>query len=59
LRRDGEPAAKLAGLMVNLQSALDSAWTAHGKLEDLRLAINMLRDREILDARRWRELKIP
>ena len=50
-----KPAAQFAGFMVSLQSALDSAWTAHGKLEDLRLAIKGLRDLETLDARKWEQ----
>ncbi len=47
------PAAQFMGLMLSLKSAIDGAWTAHGKLENLRLAIKELRDREIEEARKW------
>ncbi len=47
------PAAQFMGLMLSLKSAIDGAWTGHGKLESLRLAIKELRDREIEEARKW------
>jgi len=47
------PAAQFMGLMLSLKSAIDGAWTAHGKLENLRLAIKELRDRETGEARKW------
>jgi hypothetical protein len=47
------PAAQFMGLMLSLKSAIDGAWTAHGKLENLRLAIKELRDREIEGSRKW------
>lgn len=53
MREFVEPAAKFAGLMMSLESALKSAWTDHGRLENLRLAIKILRDREIVDSRQW------
>jgi hypothetical protein len=47
------PAAKLAGVLVSLGSAIDGAWTAHGKLENLRIAVKGLRDQEIERTRKW------
>lgn len=41
------PAAELLGLMISLQSTMDSAWSAHTKLESLRFAVKLLRDQEL------------
>jgi hypothetical protein len=49
------PTAALLGVMISLQSAMDGAWTAHRKLESLRLAVSVLRDNEIVADERWRQ----
>ena len=56
MREFYEPAAKFAGLIMTLKSAMDSAWTDHRRLENIRLAIKVLRDREIADSRRWEQM---
>ena len=51
------PIAALAGVLVSLQSTIDSAWTAHNKLEALRLALVALRGQELKRNQRWEQMR--